>query len=290
MAVTAKDIQIIRQRTNAPLLKCKEALMKADGDHDKALDILREMGAASAVKKGDRMATEGVVKALSSGSKTVILEVNSETDFAAKNEGFIAFVDTVAHCALSQQPESVEALNGLEINGQTIEAHRQELVGKIGENIQVRRFDILDAADGTNCIYQHGQKITVVVRLEQGSEEVGRDVAMQVAATNPLALDQAGIPAEKIEKEKAIFEGQIKDMDKPANVLENIIKGKINKFVEENTLLGQVFVKDSKQKVRDYLKANNAVVAEFVRYELGEGMEKKTVSFADEVEQARGSI
>ena len=288
MSIDKSLIQEVRAITDAPILKCKKALEDAGGDKQKAIEILREIGAATAVKKGSRVACEGVVIAEAKDGHAVLLEVNSETDFTAKNEHFKGFVQQVLAAIFAHNPADIDALMALDAGGQTLEEVRQALVGRIGENIQVRRFALFT---GTAAAYQHGIKIGVIVHLaDGGSVDAGRDAAMQVAATNPLALDADGIPAESIEREKALFASQVKDMNKPANVIENIVKGKMNKFTEENTLLGQAFVKDPKLKVRDYLQQQSTQVLQYTRFELGEGIEKKSVSFADEVEQAKGSV
>jgi elongation factor Ts len=288
MSIDKSLIQEVRAITDAPILKCKKALEDAGGDKQKAIEILREIGAATAVKKGSRVACEGVVIAEAKDGHAVLLEVNSETDFTAKNEHFKGFVQQVLAAIFAHNPADIDALMALDAGGQTLEEVRQALVGRIGENIQVRRFALFT---GTAAAYQHGIKIGVIVHLaDGGSVDAGRDAAMQVAATNPLALDADGIPAESIEREKALFASQVKDMNKPANVIENIVKGKMNKFTEENTLLGQACVKDPKLKVRDYLQQQSTQVLQYTRFELGEGIEKKSVSFADEVEQAKGSV
>ncbi|MDA9832115.1 translation elongation factor Ts [Gammaproteobacteria bacterium] len=291
MSISASLIQEVRRMTDAPILKCKKALEAANGDKDAAIDLLRKEGAATALKKGSRVACEGVVKAIVKDGMALIMEINCETDFTARNDYFTGFVDVVVDAVFSHQPADLEALSALVLQDEkSVEQMRQELVGRIGENIQVRRFELYRADSQLVSAYQHGQKIGVIVQLSKGSVDAGRDVAMQAAATSPLALNADQIPAAVVEKERALFSEQVKGMDKPQNVIDNIIGGKLNKFLEENTLMGQPFVKDPKVKVRDFLKANDTDVVSFIRYELGEGIEKKTMSFADEVEQARGSV
>lgn len=291
MSISASLIQEVRRITDAPILKCKKALEAAGGDKEAAIDLLRKEGAATAVKKGTRVACEGTVKAIVKDGMALILEVNCETDFTARNEHFTGFVDTVVNAIFAHQPADVAELSAVILqDGKSIESAREELVGRIGENIQVRRFALYRSDSDLVSAYQHGQKIGVIVQLAKGSVEAGRDVAMQAAATSPLALNADQIPADAVEKERLLFAEQVKDMNKPQNVIDNIIAGKLNKFLEENTLMGQPFVKDPKVKVRDFLKSNDTDVTSFIRYELGEGIEKKTVSFADEVEQARGSV
>tara|TARA_Y200000002_G_scaffold29403_1_gene21963 strand:- start:4780 stop:5655 length:876 start_codon:yes stop_codon:yes gene_type:complete len=291
MGITKQDIHEIRQITDAPILKCKKALEEAGGDKERAIEILREMGTATAQKKGARVACEGVVAIKMQDQQLIILEVNSETDFAAKNEFFKNFVSQVANTIMDSDVNDVQGLSDIKLEtGQTLEATRQELVGKIGENIQVRRFEKMVADEGLLAFYQHGEKIGVIVKLAKGSADIGRDVAMQIAATNPSALNKDQMDPKLIAKEREIFQSQVDGLNKPENVLENIINGKLNKFINENTVLGQAFVKDPKLSVGDYLKQNDTEVESYIRFELGEGIEKKTVSFADEVEQAKGSV
>ncbi len=291
MSISASLIQEVRRITDAPILKCKKALEATAGDKDAAIEILRKEGAATAVKKSSRVACEGVVKAVSRDGMALNIEINCETDFTARNDYFQNFVNTVVDAVFADRPSDVATLSQIKVNdGRSIEELRQELVGRIGENIQIRRFALYHSHSQLVSAYQHGQKIGVIVKLSKGSVDAGRDVAMQAAATSPLALNADQIPAEAIDKERALFAEQVKGMDKPQNVIDSIVSGKLNKFLEENTLLGQPFVKDPKVKVRDFLKAHHTDVESFVRYELGEGIEKKTMSFADEVEQARGSV
>ena len=219
-------------------------------------------------------------------------ELSCEKDFVAKNPEFLKCCDELAG-AIIKFPENCLMTDLPKIplkDGKTVDDVRVELVGKIGENIQVRRFEKIVADEGLLAFYQHGEKIGVIVKLAKGSADIGRDVAMQIAATNPSALNKDQMDPKLIAKEREIFQSQVDGLNKPENVLENIINGKLNKFINENTVLGQAFVKDPKLSVGDYLKQNDTEVESYIRFELGEGIEKKTVSFADEVEQAKGSV
>jgi len=266
------------------MMECKKALVETDGDIDAAAELMRKSGAAKADKKAGRVAADGAVKASVSddGKSAVILEINSETDFVAKDENFQAFADQVLATIAEQQPDSVEALSSLQMgNGQSVEEARQALIAKVGENIQVRRFQQI-TSDGAIAFYLHGSRIGVLVD-STADAELARDIAMHIAAVNPQFVDQDAIPVEFVEKEKSILIAQAESSGKPAEIIEKMIHGRLNKFLAEVTLLGQPFVKDPEQKVSKLLADAGASVTGFVRYEVGEGIEKKVEDFAAEV-------
>jgi len=290
--ITAAMVKELREITSAGMLDCQKALKETDGNMEKAIEFLREKGLATAAKKAGRVAAEGVVTAYISDDKSVgvLLEVNSETDFVAKNDEFQAFVTDVAKIVADKNPADVEALKALEYNGETVGSKFTALIAKIGENMNIRRFA---RVEGNVCSYTHaGGRIGVLVQSEtalssEDSYEAARDVAMQIAAINPLYLTKEVVPSEDVEKEKAIIVAQIKEdpknANKPENIIEKMVMGKINKFYETNCLLQQEFVKDDKQKVQAYLASKGVNLTNFVRFEKGEGLEKKEENFAEEV-------
>lgn len=291
MAFSAQDVKKLREITSCGMMDCKKALTETDGDMDKAIEFLREKGLATAAKKAGRIASEGVVKVYVNDAKNVavLLEVNSETDFVAKNDEFMGFVTNVAKVVADKNPADVDALKAETMDGQTVDEALTALIAKIGENMKIRRFARFE---GNVCTYSHGEgRIGVIVKAESTMDDAGfeaaRDVAMQVAAINPLYLSKETVPAEDIEHEKHIILAQIKEDPKNANkpeaILEKMVGGKINKFFEQNCLLQQEFVKDSDQKVEQYLASKGVKVIDFVRFEKGEGLEKKEENFADEV-------
>lgn len=284
MAITASLVKELRERTGSGMMECKKALVETDGDIDAAAELMRKSGAAKADKKAGRVAADGAVKASVSddGKSAVILEINSETDFVAKDENFQAFADQVLATIAEQQPDSVEALSSLQMgNGQSVEEARQALIARVGENIQVRRFQQI-TSDGAIASYLHGSRIGVLVD-STADAELARDIAMHIAAVNPQFVDQDAIPVEFVEKEKSILIAQAESSGKPAEIIEKMIHGRLNKFLAEVTLLGQPFVKDPEQKVSKLLADAGASVTGFVRYEVGEGIEKKVEDFAAEV-------
>ena len=292
MAFTAKDVMKLREMTGCGMMDCKKALTETDGDMDKAVEFLREKGLATAAKKAGRIASEGIVKNYMSDDKkvAVLVEVNSETDFVAKNAEFLAFVDMVAKTVAENNPADVEALKAIEVDGQTVGDTLTALIAKIGENMNLRRFARIE---GNVCTYLHaGGRIGVLVEAEGALDteekyEAARDVAMQVAAINPLYLSKDTVPAEDLEHEKGIILAQMKEdpknANKPENILEKMLGGKINKFFEQNCLLQQAFVKDDKQVVEKYLASKGVKLVNFVRFEKGEGLEKREDDFAAEV-------
>lgn len=282
-AITTALIKELRERTGVGMMDCKKALSETDGDIEVAIENLRKAGAAAAAKKAGRIAAEGVIAQATAddGSAVVLVEVNSETDFVAKDEGFRGFATSVAETALNGNPEDVTALNTLNLGEGSVEEARQALITKIGENIGVRRFQRLEG--GTLGAYIHGVKIGVIVKLEGGSVELARDIAMHVAASNPSCISEADMPAELLEKEKDIFVAQARESGKPDNIIEKMIEGRMRKFLKENTLLGQAFVKNPDQSIEQLLKEGGASVVAYERLEVGEGIEKKEDDFVAEV-------
>ncbi len=284
--ITAALVKELRERTGAGMMDCKKALAAVEGDMDKAIDFLREKGLAAAAKKASRVAAEGIVASyVSPDAKTgVIVEINCETDFVAKTDNFKAMVNAVAAHIAATNPADVPALLASELNGQTVAALVTESIAKIGENIAVRRFVRYEVADGLVAAYIHaGGKIGVLVNLKGGSAELGKDIAMHVAAANPAYLDRTQVPAAELEHEKEVLSEQARNEGKPANIIEKMVMGRIQKFYKEVCLVDQEFVKDPDQTVAKLLKANKAEVAAFARFQLGEGIEKKKEDFAAEV-------
>jgi elongation factor Ts len=288
MSITAAQVKELRERTGAGMMECKKALVETAGDMEAAIEHLRKSGLAKADKKAGRVAAEGAVVHASEGGRAVLVEVNSETDFVAKDDNFRRFAEEVATLAMSA--DDVEALNGLAMaSGSTVEEARQQLVAKIGENVQVRRMAKLDAGDGVVGSYIHGGRIGVMVAVSGGDEELARDIAMHVAALNPAYRDVADVPADVLAKEKEILIAQAADSGKPADIIEKMVAGRLNKHLAEITLTGQPFVKDGDVTVGKLLKSKGAEVKAFIRLEVGEGIEKEESDFAAEVmQQARG--
>jgi len=284
VAITASLVKELRERTGSGMMECKKALVETDGDIDAAAELMRKSGAAKADKKAGRVAADGAIKIKVSedGRSAVILEINSETDFVAKDDNFQAFADEVLDTVAQNKPESVDALSALSLaNGQTVEEARQAPIAKVGENIQVRRFEIMESADSI-AAYLHGARIGVLVDTSADTD-LARDIAMHVAAVNPRFVDQDSVPADFIATEKSILVAQAESSGKPAEIIEKMIQGRLEKLLAEVTLLGQPFVKDPDQKVASLLSAAGASVNRFTRYEVGEGIEKKVEDFAAEV-------
>jgi len=290
MAVTAAQVKELRDRTGAGMMECKKALVETGGDMEIAIDQLRKSGLAQADKKASRVAAEGKIALATSadGKKAVMVEVNCETDFVAKDGNFNAFADAVANNALQHGPADVAAVMLTTLGATTIEEARQALVAKIGENIQVRRFESRSTS-GVLGSYIHSGKIGVLVELTGGSEELARDLAMHVAALNPKFVAEQDVPAEFIAKEKEILIAQAADSNKPADIIEKMVSGRLRKQLAEITLHGQPFVKDGDITVAKLLEQNGAKVVGFCRLAVGEGIEKQESNFADEVmQQVRG--
>jgi elongation factor Ts len=291
MAIIAATVKELRERTGAGMMDCKKALQEAEGDIEKAIEDMRKSGMAKAARKAGRVAAEGllVIKQNADTGQLVITEINSETDFVAKDDNFKGFCDQVADCILANQPADIDSLMGCNIGEQTVEETRQQLVAKIGENTSVRRFSLIDSAQGILASYLHGVRIGVVVELEGGDEGLAKDIAMHIAASNPVCIAEADVPQDLLDKEKEILIAQAEESGKPPEIIEKMIGGRINKFLKEITLLGQPFVKDPDQTVAKLLESGGATVKSFIRYEVGEGIEKRNDNFADEVmAQAKG--
>lgn len=280
--ISASAVKDLREKTGVGMMEAKKALEEAGGDFEKAVDILRKKGLSAAAKKATRVASEGMIASSAQGSVGVLIEVNSETDFVAKNPEFQQFAKGLADLAAAKAPADVAALSQLTLDGENVDAKRNGLVQKIGENITVRRFVRFENAEKL-AIYLHGTRIGVMIDLSGGDEQLGRDIAMHIAAVNPPFLSRETVPAEAVSRERAIYEDQAKQTGKPAAVLSKIVDGKMEKFYADNCLLEQIFIKDpeGKQKIRTVLKG--AAIKRFVRLQLGEGIEKKKEDFAAEV-------
>lgn len=294
MAITAALVKELRERTGSGMMECKKALVESNGDIDVAIEAMRKSGLAKADKKSDRVAAEGVIAIETSadGKRAVMIEINSETDFVAKAEDFIAFVEQLAKKVLEAQPSDLDALMALALNdaGDNVEKVRQALVAKIGENIQIRRFELMTSEEGVIGSYRHGDRIGTMVKLTGGDMTLAKDLAMHVAASRPQAVSAADLPAEMLEKERDIVATQAKDSGKPEAIIEKMVEGRMKKFVNEISLLGQAFVKDPDVTVEKLVQQANATVAAFEYFEVGEGIEKKEDNFAEEVmAQAKGS-
>lgn len=290
MTISASAVKELRERSGAGMMECKNALVATNGDLEAALEHLRKSGAAKAAKKAGRIAAEGAVVIAEGNGAAALVEVNSETDFAANEPNFAAFADAVARTVLNTRPADLDALSAATLDGssETVEAARQNLVLKIGENISVRRFEVRSTA-GVIGAYRHGKRIGVLVELVGGGQELAKDIAMHVAASNPVCIAESDVPPALIAKEKEIRLAQAATSGKPPEIVEKMIVGQMRKFVGEITLLGQPFVKDPDTTVGKLL-GKDASVKAFVRYEVGEGIEKKEVNFAEEVmAQARSA-
>ena len=286
MQITAAMVKELRERTGSGMMECKTALQETDGDIDAAIENMRKAGLAKADKKAGRVAAEGriAIKISDDGKTAVIVEVNCETDFVSGGEDFMTFVSEIADAALANKPESIEALLELSADGtQSIEEKRKSMVSKIGENIQVRRFQMMNATAGSFGSYLHGTRIGVLLEMENGNDDLIKDVAMHIAASKPTCVTEDQVPAELLEKEREILIAQAQDSGKPQDIIEKMVDGRIRKYLAEITLVGQPFVKDPDKTVGALLKDEGADVKGFVRYEVGEGIEKKQENFADEV-------
>ena len=286
--VTASIVKELREKTGAGMMDCKKVLTETDGDIEKAIELLRERGIAKAAKKSGRVAAEGIVAAYVSedGKVGSVVEVNSETDFVAKNDEFVNFVANVAEQIAKENPADVEALlaqKSLQDASKTVNEVLTDKIATIGENLSIRRFARFES-NGLVEKYIHGDgKIGVLVELENGTAELAKDVCMQIAAAKPEFLDEASVPAERLDKEMEILKAQAMNEGKPAQIAEKIVQGRIGKFYSEICLVDQAFVKNPDIKVKDLLAQNNAKVLNFARFEKGEGIEKKEENFAEEV-------
>lgn len=291
MAVTASMVKDLRERTGVGMMECKKALVEANGDMDAAAELLRKIGLAQADKKASRIAAEGKVVLASSDDNTeaVLVEINCETDFVAKDENFLDFADRVAGQALKLATTDVEAVMATEVDGISLETARQNLITKIGENIQVRRAFRM-TSNATIGAYIHGGHIGVLVEIEGGDAEVAHDIALHVAALAPAYVDVDDVPADVLEKEKSFLISQAQDSGKPAEIIEKMVEGRMRKHLSTITLLGQDFVKDGDITVAKLLKQKGAKVKGFTRLVVGEGLEKRNENFADEVAQQMKSV
>jgi elongation factor Ts len=286
MAITAALVKELRERTGCGMMECKNALVETSGDIDAAIEAMRKKGQAKADKKASRIAAEGtIVVKISDDNKTgVILEINCETDFVAKDDNFKSFANSVADCILANTPADVDALSALSLSdGRAIESAKTELITKIGEKVSIRRFEIVQSKEGTISSYLHGVKIGVLVDSASENDGLGRDLSMHIAASKPICINASDVPADVLAKERDIATAQAKDSGKPENIIEKMVEGKVRKFVAGITLLGQAFVKEPDLTIEKLLKKESATIDSFICYEVGDGIEKKQENFAEEV-------
>ncbi len=293
MQITASLVKELRERTGAGMMECKRALVDAAGDIEAAVESMRKAGLAKADKKAGRIAAEGLIgiQASEDGRAAAMVEVNCETDFVAKEDEFRGFVAQLGATVLEQAPATLDALLEMAVDGgESVETRRRELVAKIGENISVRRSTRVESDAGLVAAYLHGGRIGVLVDIEGGTPEIGKDVAMHVAASKPMCVAENDVPEATLAKEREILVAQAEDSGKPPEIIERMVTGRLKKYLAEITLLGQPFVKDPDMSVEKYLAQSGARVVQFERFEVGEGLEKRTENFADEVmAQVRGS-
>ena len=283
---TAQDVKSLREKTGAGMMDCKKALQETNGDMEEAITWLREKGISKAAKKASRIAAEGLTKAVEKDNKAAIVEVNSETDFVAKNEAFTSFVDTLANTLVESNVSTLEEANELKIDDETVANTIISLTAKIGEKISFRRFEVVEKTDDQVFgIYSHmGGKITTLVVLEGANSEVAKDVAMHTAAMRPSYLNSEEVPSDVLDKEKSIMREQLLNEGKPEDRIEQILVGKVKKYYEEVCLENQIFIKaENKETVGKYVEQNGGKLVKMVRYEVGEGMEKRNENFAEEV-------
>lgn len=284
MGITAAQVKELRERTGAGMMECKKALVESGGDMEAAIEAMRKSGLAKADKKAGRVAAEGavVVRQSADNQFAAIIEINCETDFVSGGDDFRGFIDAVADAVLAGKPDSMDALNALSLGSQSIEEARRSLIARIGENVQVRRFELIESA-GVLASYLHGIRIGVVVSAEGGDAGLARDIAMHVAAISPQCVSEAEVPAETLAREREILVAQARTEGKPEEIVEKMVAGRMRKFLAEITLTGQPFVKDPDLTVGKLLEQNQAAVKRFVRFEVGEGIDKVEENFADEV-------
>ena len=284
MTITASLVKELRDRTGAGMMECKKALVEVDGDLDTAQELLRKIGQASASKKAGRIAAEGQISVATSDTTAVIVEVNCETDFVAKDKNFGAFASYVAELVLQHSPADIDALLALQLpTGESLEEARTALVAKIGEKIEVRRFEVIRVR-GAIGSYLHGAKIGVLVDVNGGDEDLRKDLAMHIAASAPTRVSADDVAVDEVEKERKFLEEQAAQEGKPPEIVAKMVEGRLRKYLNEITLLGQSFVKDPDIKVGKLLQQADATVHSFVRLEVGEGIEKKVENFAEEVQ------
>ena len=289
-AITAALVKELREKTDAPMMECKKALTEADGDLARAEEILRVKLGSKAGKAASRITTEGLIGLFISadGKQGALVEVNCETDFVAKNDDFISFVNKVAELVATRNPADVAALGALPLGESTVETTRATLIGKIGENMSIRRFSRFETANKL-ASYVHGGRIGVLVEFT-GDDEVGKDLAMHIAAAKPRALSAEGVPAEAIATERSVAEQKAAESGKPADIVAKMVEGAVSKYLKEVALVSQPFVKNDKQTIEQMLKENGATINQFVLYIVGEGFEKKTTDFAAEVAAAAAGL
>jgi elongation factor Ts len=281
-AITAAMVGELRAKTDAPMMECKKALTEAEGNLERAEEILRVKLGSKASKAASRVTAEGVVAAYISGGVGALVEVNCETDFVTKNDEFITLANVVAKLIVDKNPADVAALSALDVGGKTLEEVRSALVGKIGENMSIRRFQRYETKSKLTS-YLHGTRIGVIVEFDGADDQVGKDVAMHIAAMKPVALSSKDVPADLIEKERSIASQKAAESGKPADIVAKMVEGSVQKYLKEVSLLDQTFVKNDKQTVEQMLKASNAAVKSFTMFVVGEGIEKKQDDFAAEV-------
>ncbi|MCI1894995.1 MAG: translation elongation factor Ts [Lactobacillus sp.] len=285
MAITAKQVKELRDRTQVGMMDAKKALVAADGDMEKAIDVLREKGLAKAAKKSGNIAAEGLTAITVDGNTAAIIEVNSETDFVASNDKFQNFVQAAGAAIVAGKPADLTAALALDVDGQSLDDAAKALTAVIGEKIDLRRFTVVEKEDGDHFgAYLHnGGQIAALVTLAGGDDETARDIAMHVAAINPTYLDRSEVPADELKKQTDIFTKETLDEGKPEKIVPRIVEGRVNKWLSESSLVDQEYVKDPDQTVAQFAKSKGATVKGFVRYEVGEGIEKKQDNFVDEV-------
>ncbi len=286
MGITAALVKELRERTGSGMMECKKTLVETNGDIEAAIELMRKAGMAKADKKAGRTAAEGciIMKSTDNDRRSIIIEVNCETDFVAKSKDFINFTTQLSEQALVNNPADLDALLAMPLGDLTVDKARQALIAKIGENINVRRYESVSTENGVIGQYLHGERIGVLVNLENGGNTaLAKDVAMHIAAINPTAISVGDVSSDLIEKEKEIFSAQAAESGKPPEIIEKMIAGRIRKYLAEITLLGQSFVKNPDVTVEKLLKESNANVTSFIRFEVGEGIEKKVDNFAEEV-------
>ncbi len=287
--ITATLVKELRERTGSGMMECKRALQETGGDIEAAIELMRKAGQAKADKKASRVAAEGLIVVRQVAGAVAMAEINCETDFVTKNDDFRAFAAEVADTVLREGPADLDALlAAIMANGQSVDRNRRDCIARIGENINVRRGVRLATTAGVLGSYLHGTRIGVLVELDGGDADLAKDIAMHIAASRPLCVSADQVPADLIAKEKEIYAARAVAEGKPANMIDKIAEGRLRKYLEEVTLLGQPFVKDPDQSVGDLLKSRKARVVRFERFELGEGIEKKSSDFAAEVAAARG--
>ena len=286
MKITAAMVKELRERTGSGMMECKKALVEADGELETAIEQMRKSGLAKADKKSGRTAAEGCVciKVSDDGKREAMTEVNSETDFVAKGDDFMQFAEAVTAQLLESGPDALDDILQMPLpGGQCVDVVRRALVAKLGENINVRRAECMTSVDGLITGYLHGGRIGVLVEMTGGDGEVGKDIAMHIAASSPVCVDEKEVAQDMLDKERAIFSAQAEASGKPAKIIEKMIEGRMKKFLGEITLVGQSFIKDPDMKVAGFLKDKGAEVVRFTRFEVGEGIEKAEENFAEEV-------